>query len=291
MHNTPKQTEIRYARNLKGHKIAYVHSKTKSAAQNPDDKAPGIIFLPGFKSNMSGSKATYLETMSEHYDIPYIRFDYSGHGLSDGHFYKLCLSDWLADIDFILKKLVPDTPQIIVGSSMGGWLGLRIAEEYPDIAAGFVGIASAPDFTREISAQMSGAQRMEMDEQGYFELENEYSDEPYIFTKNLLVDGEDHCMLDRQISYDGPVRLLQGMQDTDVEWKKAFRIKDALKTNDVDVTLIEDGEHSLSRPEDLETLWYHVHSLHSKATGRPQPPKPYHLHAGHFTPAPEEEKR
>lgn len=286
MHNTSQRAEIKYTRNLKGHKLAYVQFK----ARNQSPEVPGIIFLPGFKSDMSGSKATYLETMCQEHDISYLRFDYSGHGLSDGHFYKLNLSDWLADVDFMMKKLVPEQPQILVGSSMGGWLGLRMAELEREQVKAFVGIACAPDFTREISAKMSGAQRMQMEENGYIEVENDYSPDPYIFTKNLLVDGEEHCMLDRPINYDGPVRLLQGMQDDDVPWKKALRIKDGLTSQSIDVTLIEDGNHSLSRPNDLEALWYHVHSLYNEATQAPEPHKPPHLYAGHFTPAPESDE-
>lgn len=214
---------------------------------------PGVIFLPGFKSDMSGSKAVFLEQKCKEAGLAYARFDYSGHGESQGNFARLTLSDWLEDSELIIDNVLK-RPVYVVGSSMGGWLGLRLAEKHPDKIKGFIGIAPAPDFTREVRAAMNDEQKFQMSQKGHFEAPSDY-DEPYIFSKMLLDDGEDHFMLHRDIAYKGPVHILQGKADTAVPWEKALKIKECLKETDAKVTLIDDGDHSLSRPEDLEKLW------------------------------------
>jgi pimeloyl-ACP methyl ester carboxylesterase len=219
----------------------------------PNRNNPGVIFLPGFKSDMTGGKAIFLEEKCKEAGIAYARFDYSGHGESQGNFARLTLSDWLEDCELIIDQVLK-RPVYVVGSSMGGWLGLRLAEKHPDKIKGFVGIAPAPDFTTEVRAAMTDDQKFQMSQKGHFEVPSDY-DEPYIFSKMLLDDGKDHCMLDRDINFAGPVHILQGKQDSAVPWEKALKIKECLKPTQAEVTLIEDGDHSLSRPEDLEKLW------------------------------------
>lgn len=228
-----------------GTKLAYIYSPAAAAGH------PAIVFLPGYKSDMMGSKATFLAARCAQQGIGCLRLDYSAHGASGGDFRDYTLSHWLADAAFLIRGL--DRPCILVGSSMGGWLGLRLCEQYPDQVAAFIGIAAAPDFTHDITASMTETHKAQMAAQGYITEDNAYSDEPYIFTRALIEDGETHCMLDRPIAYAGPVHLLQGMKDTDVHWRKALLIHKRLKT--CDVTLIEDGTHTLSRPRDLDILW------------------------------------
>ncbi len=254
-----------------GRSLAYI--RTESSRK----EALGIVFLPGFRSDMMGSKATFLEQQCIAADIPYLRFDYSGHGQSGGVFAELTLSDWLADVNFLLDHVATGT-NIIIGSSMGGWLGLRLAQMRPERVAAFIGIAAAPDFTRDITASLSDDHKRQMAEKGYCEEPNDYSDEPYIFTRALIEDGEAHCILDGRIAYNGPVRLLQGMADKDVVWQKALRIERALTSPDCAVTLIEDGNHSLSRESDLALLWGNVLELSAKLNNTPAPSPAPDLH-------------
>lgn len=254
----------RTIRNKKNLNIAY---HTTAAAFANRDK-PGVIFLPGYKSDMNGSKATFLEEQCKAAGLAYTRFDYSAHGESDGNFKACTLSDWLADCELILDDVVKGKPQIVIGSSMGGWLGLLLALKRPEQVKGFIGIAAAPDFTREVEAKMTKDHRSQMMQKGYFEEPNDYSDEPYIFTQDLLVDGEKHCLLDSDILYKGQVHLLQGKADKDVYWEKALKIKERLSLIEAKVTLIDDGNHSLSRPEDLEVLWRAVQDMLAQITAQ-----------------------
>lgn len=235
--------------NRKTLKLAFYASAPSFANR---DKA-GVIFLPGFKSDMNGSKAVFLEQKCKEAGIAYVRFDYSGHGESQGNFAKLTLSDWLEDSELIIQDVLK-RPVYIVGSSMGGWLGLRLAEKHPDSVKGFVGVAPAPDFTGEVRTAMSDSNKFEMSQRGYFEVPSEYG-EPYIFSKALLDDGETHFMLNRTIHYAGPVHILQGKMDKAVPWQKALKIQECLVDTQAQITFIDDGDHSLSRPEDLDKLW------------------------------------
>ncbi len=219
--------------------------------------APCILFCGGYRSDMAGTKATFLEERCRAHGWGYVRFDYRGHGQSGGEFEVGFIGDWLGDARAVLHAVVmPDVPVIIVGSSMGGWIGLSLARDNPARVRGFIGIAAAPDFTAWIEAGLTPDQRHLLESQGYFEEPNEYSDEPYRFRRDFLEEARAHLMMDGggRIAYDGPVRLLQGMKDTSVEWQVAHRIKNALDSKDCDVILIEDGDHSLSRPHDLALL-------------------------------------
>lgn len=247
-----------------GEKIAYrsVHLDHKK------DK-PVIIFLPGFKSDMQGSKATFLEEKCFDSQTAFIRFDYRGHGESEGAFADFTLSDWVDDAQLILNALVPESDCIIIGSSMGGWLALRIAEHNAQRIKALIGIAAAPDFTAEIKAQLNADQKQSLEIRGYFTQDNEYSDDPYIFTKRLLDDGDQHLMLSRQINYNGPSFLLQGMQDSAVAWQKAYNIEKALISDEVDIHLFENGGHSLSEDEQLAVLWSCVQQAMKEKSNNP----------------------
>lgn len=170
--------------------LAYVHTP-------PDDKGgqdrPYVMFLPGFRSDMDGTKALYLEEQCRKRGQGFIRFDYSGHGRSGGRFEDGTIGRWKEDARAILDHLLPQGRKaVLVGSSMGGWIALLLAKECPERLAGLIGLAAAPDFTREIEAEMNAGQKEEMAASGLISVANDYSDEPYIFTKALIDDGREN---------------------------------------------------------------------------------------------------
>jgi len=214
---------------------------------------PAIIFLGGYRSDMSGTKATWLESQCRARHQAFVRFDYRGHGLSEGKFEDCVISQWLEDALAVIDTLAAG-PVILVGSSMGGWISLLIAQRHPEKIAGIVGIAAAADYTREISKSLTAEQQREMNEKGFVAMPSSYGNEPYIVTKKLLDDAEALCLLDKDNIINAPVRLLHGMKDADVPWQNSFRIRNAMTGGDVDVILIEHGDHRLSTPENLALL-------------------------------------
>lgn len=210
---------------------------------------PALMFLGGFRSDMEGTKALYLEKCCRDRGQSYVRFDYRGHGRSGGDFRDGTIGLWTDDALTVLDTLTSG-PVILAGSSMGGWIALLLARQRPARIRGIVGIAAAPDFTRWISDGLTPDQRQQMDMRGFVAQPSDYSPEPTIFTRALLEDGECHCLLDRRTALPMPIRLIQGMKDPDVPWQTAWRIKKAID-GDVEVTLVENGDHRLSRPEDL----------------------------------------
>lgn len=210
-----------------------------------------IMFLHGFKSDRKGSKSLFLKQLCQKEGWGYTAIDMMAHGESDGTMHDFTLSDALDDIMTTLDTIIEE-PVILVGSSMGGWLGLRAAEERNDKIKAFIGLAAAPDFTAEIAARMDEEQLATIATQGYITQESGY-DEPYIFTRKLIEDGQQHLLLHRLIDYHGPAHFIQGMQDDAVDWRKADRIASCLPEG-AGITLIDDGDHSLSRPSDLAIL-------------------------------------
>ncbi len=229
-----------------GHTVAYVHHPGTS---------PGVLFCAGFNSNMQGDKALFLEQWCLAQGRQFTRFDYFGHGESSGDFSEGTIGRWLDDALRVLDE-VTEGKQIVVGSSMGGWIALLLSRQRPDRIAALVGLAAAPDFTRRLATQgLSPAQQAAVRDQGYCEIDNCYDDgEPYRITRQLLEEGEAHCLLDSVIPYKGPVLLIQGQQDPDVPWETALNVAQLLESEQVEVTLIKDAEHRLSRPQDLEVL-------------------------------------
>lgn len=215
---------------------------------------PTVLFLGGFRSDMQGSKALYFEQACRQRQQPFVRFDYRGHGQSAGVFTEGTIGLWLADALAVFDQLTVG-PVLLVGSSMGGWIGLLLARARAERVCGFVGIAAAPDFTREIwEERMSASDKETLMQQGFIDVPNHYSLEPYTITERLLADGAEHYILENAPLIQGPVHLVQGMKDEDVLWQTAPRLKDALSragNHTVTVHLIEDGNHRLSRPEDL----------------------------------------
>lgn len=248
------------------HKIHTNKSNRKLAYHfyDGDKSKPVVIFLGGFKSDMEGTKALFLEGLCKGNDIPFIRFDYSGHGISDGQFEDGSIGEWFEDAMAIIDSIAEGRKCVLIGSSMGGWISLLCAKDRPDSVLGMILLAPAPDFTSEILKQFSEKQKASLYQDGFVSVPNDYSDEPYIFTKKLLDDGEKHCLLTGDINSDIPVIILQGMRDADVPWRKALKIQECLSSEDVEVLLIKDAGHSLSRDQDLETLAMSLKKLLAK---------------------------
>ena len=223
-------------------------------------RQPGVVFLPGFRSDMQGSKALALREHCLATGRALLRFDYSGHGESAGRFEDGTIGQWAADAIAVFDALT-EGPQVLVGSSMGGWIALLLARARPDRIAGLIGIAPAPDFTETLMwPEFTDAQRAELMAKGVLYLPSQYGD-PTPVTSALIEDGKLHNVLDAPIPLDCPVRILHGMQDPDVPWRHALRLVDALAGKDVRLHLIKDGDHRLSRPEDLALLAQTLDSL------------------------------
>ncbi|HEY9080445.1 alpha/beta hydrolase [Magnetovibrio sp.] len=219
------------------------------------DKPTGVMFLGGFKSDMEGSKALALESWCQDQGRAFLRFDYTGHGKSSGAFVDGTIGQWAADAMYALDHLT-EGPQVLVGSSMGGWLMLLVARERPERLRGLVGLASAPDFTEDLMwNELNDAQRAELDREGHVALPSDYDPlNPYIITKALIEDGKNHLLLRDPLNIQVPVRLIQGMQDRDVPWATALKLQDALVTDDVEIQFVKNGDHRLSETADLRRL-------------------------------------
>jgi len=216
--------------------------------------APGVVFLPGFRSDMTGTKAVALEDFCRARGQAFLRFDYTGHGASSGAFTDGTIGEWCGDAIFALDRL-SEGPQILVGSSMGGWIMLLVALARPDRVAGLVGIAPAPDFTEDLMwPQMDAATRGRLESEGVIYEPSDYSDEPTPITMRLIEDGRRRLVMRQPIPFTGPVRLLHGMKDPDVPWQTSLTLADQVASADVEITLIKEGDHRLSEPHDLARL-------------------------------------
>jgi pimeloyl-ACP methyl ester carboxylesterase len=229
--------------------------------------APGVMFLPGFMSDMEGQKALALDAFCRARGHAFVRFDYSGHGASGGAFEDADIGTWRDDALAVLDALT-EGPQILVGSSMGGWMMLLLAKARPERIAGLVGIAAAPDFTERLLAGFAAEHHAEMSRAGKIVVPSAYGDD-YIFTRGLIDAGGRNCVLTEPIPFDGPVRLIQGMKDDAVPSETALRIQAALTSNDVEVIFVKDGDHRLSRDQDLARLADVVGGLLDKIAASP----------------------
>jgi pimeloyl-ACP methyl ester carboxylesterase len=223
--------------------------------------APGLLWLGGFKSDMQGSKAQALDGWAEDQGRAMVRFDYSGHGESGGTFAEGTIGRWLDESLAVFGTLCRG-PQVVIGSSMGGWLALLLVRELarrgqPATAAvaGLVLIAPAVDFTEELMwKRFSPEIRREIEETGSWSRPSAYSTEPYLITCGLIEEGRHHLLLGGMIETGCPVRILQGVNDPDVPWQHAVELTSRLARDDVVLTLVKDGDHRLSRAEDIERL-------------------------------------
>lgn len=217
-------------------------------------KRPGMLFLCGFKSDMSGTKAQMLDDYARRSGQAFVRFDYFGHGLSSGDFERGTIGRWRDDALAVLDAAT-DGPQILIGSSMGGWIAMLAALARPDRVAGLVLIAPAFDFvSRLMEPSLSENARAAIARDGRWVVPSDYDPRGYAITRGLLDDGKRHELLPGPIVFDRPVRVLQGMEDPDVPWRHALACVEAIDGGDVRLILVKDGDHRLSRPQDLDLL-------------------------------------
>ncbi len=216
-------------------------------------RGPTVVFLPGFRSDMTGDKATHIAALCETHGWAMLRLDYSGHGASGGRFEEGCISRWRDDALLLIDRLT-SAPLVLIGSSMGGWIALLVAVARADRIVGLIGIAAAPDFTERLMWQaMSPAERASLLRDGVLHVPGEYG-EPYPITRLLIEDGRNNLLLDAPIILDCPVRLLHGQRDQDVPWETALVVTERITGADVRTILVKDGDHRLSRPNDLALL-------------------------------------
>lgn len=229
-------------------------------------KTPGVIFLGGFRSDMTGTKATALEQACAKNGRAFVRFDYFGHGQSTGNFTDGTIGRWREDAIAVLDDLSAG-PQVLVGSSMGGWLMLLAALARPARVAGLVGIAAAPDFTEELMWNTFDPPiRETLETTGVYLEPSPYDPEPTPITMRLIEDGRAHLVLPHPIPFTGPVRLVHGMDDPDVPWQQAVRTAEALTSDDVVLTLIKGGDHRLSEPDQIDQIIAAVEETCRRAT-------------------------
>lgn len=237
------------------------------ASRSTPGKAPGVMFLGGFKSDMTGTKAIALEAHCRAAGRAFVRFDYAGHGESSGRFEEGTIGRWAADAIAVLDR-VAQGPQVLVGSSMGGWIMLLAALARPGRVAGLVGVAAAPDFTEDLMwARLSEEARGRLMAEGVYHNPAEHGEDPYPITRALIEEGREHLLLRGAIGIDCPVRLIHGMADEDVPWEVSLRLCEALRSGDVSLALVKGGDHRLSGPGDIERLTATIGALCRKLEG------------------------
>jgi pimeloyl-ACP methyl ester carboxylesterase len=240
-------------------KLGTSSTERQIAVRTDPGASPGLFWLGGFKSDMQGGKAEALSQWARENGRACVRFDYSGHGESSGEFQDGTIGQWLEDSLAVFEAYCVG-PQVVIGSSMGGWMALLLARELRRRSltraslAGMVLIAPAPDFTEVLMWQrMPDAVKREIETTGVWMRPSAYGD-PYPITRNLIEEGRNHLLLGGMIETGCPVRILQGVQDVDVPWNHAVELTSRLAQDDVVLTLVKDGDHRLSRPEDIERL-------------------------------------
>ncbi|MFT4132686.1 alpha/beta hydrolase [Labrys sp. (in: a-proteobacteria)] len=231
-------------------------------------RGPDVVWLGGFRSDMQATKASFLAEWGARHHRAVTRFDYSGHGESGGRFEEGTIGSWLEDALAVIREGVK-TPPILVGSSMGGWIALLAARALagtPLAPAGMVLIAPAADFTERLMwDQFPDAVKREIIDKGAWLRPSDYSPEPYPITRALIEEGRNHLLLGDMVKTGCPVHILQGMEDPDVPWQHAMALVESLAEDDVTVTLIKDGDHRLSRPQDLDKLVEAVEGIAPKS--------------------------
>ena len=240
-----------------GRRLAYHLTKGTSAA-------PGVVFLGGFKSDMGGTKAVHLQAWAERTGRDFLRFDYSGHGESSEAFEDGAIGDWAEDAQAIIEG-VTEGPQILVGSSMGGWISLLLCKRMTDRIAGLVTIAAAPDFTEDsMWAGFDAEQRAALERDGRVALPSDYG-VPYIITKRLIEEGRGQLVLRAPLALPFPVRMLQGTADADVDQSVALRLLDHVEGSDIRLTLVKGADHRFSDPDCLALIEASVNKVTARA--------------------------
>ncbi|MDC3076203.1 alpha/beta hydrolase [Paracoccaceae bacterium] len=233
-----------------GQKLAFSQVIDRKNRKN----LPGVVFLSGLKSDKEGTKAVFLSEWAERNDRDFLRFDYRGHGMSSGMFEDTSISDWLDDTKRIIMGLTSG-PQILVGSSLGGWISLLFTRMFPEKVAGIIGIAAAPDFTVQYSRKnLTKEQRQELSSTGKLSFYSEYFDQPLVITKKLIEDGNDNLVLTKEQSIHCPVRLFHGSHDEDVPLSTSINILKKIRSNDMQLQIIKGIDHRFSTPDCLELI-------------------------------------
>lgn len=229
------------------------------AVRHRDGGAPGFVWLGGYRSDMDGTKAVELDRWCGERGLACTRFDYSGHGQSGGEFRDGTISRWLGEAMAVVEAFARK-PVILVGSSMGAWIALRMVQELnagaaSDPVAGLLLLAPAPDFTSELhEPHLTDAQRRDLDQKGYFEEPTPYGPDPNIFTRALFEDGRENRVMTGPIDTFCPVHIIQGQADPDVPWQHAQRLFELLSKDDAVIGYVKDGDHRLSRPQDIALI-------------------------------------
>lgn len=220
------------------------------AYHKTEGTGPTVVFLPGYGSDMGGTKALALEAWAVASGRSFLRFDYGGCGQSEGVFEEQTLAGWRDDVVAMLDQAV-EGPAVLVGSSLGGWLMLLVARDRPEKVAGLVGIAPAPDFT---DWGFTVEEKLTLLSEGRLERVGRYADLPMVYTRAFWQSGEANRVMFSGLAIDVPIRLLHGMKDPDVPWNRTVRLAELLRSANVQVQLIKDGDHRLSRDADLASL-------------------------------------
>jgi len=255
--NAPAYLELGESRRLAYHRIA---------GRGEGASLPDVVFLSGFRSDMGGTKALWLADWATERGRGFLRFDYRGHGASSGAFLDGCIGDWTDDAAETVARLT-EGPQILVGSSMGGWIALLLARRMPERVAGLVGIAAAPDFTESMWAEFSADEQRRLMVEGRIERPSDYSDGPYVMTRRLIEEGRQNLILNGQLRLPFPVRLLQGTADTDVPIAAALRLLERIDGPDARLTLVKGADHRFSGERELKLIGKAIHGVTRASTG------------------------
>ncbi len=217
-------------------------------------EGPGIFFCSGFRSDMEGAKALHVDALCARNGWPYVRFDYRGHGESEGVYTDFTLGDWIDDALAVMDHIAKG-PQIVIGSSMGGWIALKIAQLRPEQVKCLIGLAPAPDFPSQlILPALNEQQRACYEQTGWIVDQQSGWCEPNRFSKRFIDESTHHNLLDKPYVFNGSVHIVQGEKDSAVPWKLARQLHDHITAPEISLTLLSEGDHRLSRPEDLELL-------------------------------------
>jgi pimeloyl-ACP methyl ester carboxylesterase len=236
---------------LEGRELAY----ELTAGEGPSGRDPSIVFCPGFNSTMQGNKARYLKKFCLAQGLPFVRFDYSGHGDSTGDFADGSISQWLTDTLAIIDN-VTSGELILIGSSMGGWIALLAALQRPKRIKGLLLIACAADMTKTYRTRLQGLpSQLDHKSRVYYSLSNQYDDQqPYSIYQALIEDGSTHYLLDAPIELDIPVRLIHGLNDNVVEWQRSEQVMNCLRSKQVRLLKVKSAGHRLSKDSDLGSI-------------------------------------
>jgi pimeloyl-ACP methyl ester carboxylesterase len=237
----------------------------KIAYRRREGRAPGVMFLGGFMSDMSGRKACALEAHCRDNRRAFVAFDYRGHGLSSGRIDEFGFDAWIEDSLMVLDRLTRG-PQILVGSSMGAWLLTLCLQRRPQRIVAALGLGAAPDFIDSTIGKLDAAQKTALERSGYCDLPTRYADQPYRLTRRLIESARVHNVLERRTDCRGPVRLLHGLADEEVPWARSIALAAALNSPDLEARLIAGGDHRLSSDKDLRRICATVEELQGLLT-------------------------